>query len=414
MKRKLLRQIANEWRGNIWLALELLIVSVVMWYIIDCLFVSYSTYNEPRGFDTEHCYLIKFDNLSERSADYREYTSYEDYSNDLLSLFDRIGARPEVEAIGMGVNSYFYNGSNSNTILSTDTFTINLTRRMVSPEFPLVFHIEGANGESPTRLYEILRDQPDALLCSDNFMEKYGYQSGSDFIGRQFGNWADNDSLTLKATFKTARYNDFVTAHHSQSMMRSVSRDQYARFFNEMFVRVKENMDHDFIAGIMADATQKLRSGNWYISNVQSFDDIRAMHQQGNYTSTRNRYVVMIFLAVNIFLGLLGTFWFRTRTRIPEIAIRKANGATRADIFRRVMGEGELLLIVVTPVAAVIDWLIAHFEYNTYYDGYTDPTRFAFCVAATFALMSVMIVAGTAIPAWRAMRLQPALALKEE
>ena len=33
MQKKLFTQIRNEWRGNLWLALELLVVSVVMWYI---------------------------------------------------------------------------------------------------------------------------------------------------------------------------------------------------------------------------------------------------------------------------------------------------------------------------------------------------------------------------------------------
>ena len=37
MNKKLFTQIRNEWRSNLWLALELLVVSVVMWYIIDLL-----------------------------------------------------------------------------------------------------------------------------------------------------------------------------------------------------------------------------------------------------------------------------------------------------------------------------------------------------------------------------------------
>ncbi len=32
MTKKLLVQIKNEWRNNLWLALELLVVSVVMWF----------------------------------------------------------------------------------------------------------------------------------------------------------------------------------------------------------------------------------------------------------------------------------------------------------------------------------------------------------------------------------------------
>ena len=35
MTKKLLVQIKNEWRNNLWLALELLVVSVVMWYVVS-------------------------------------------------------------------------------------------------------------------------------------------------------------------------------------------------------------------------------------------------------------------------------------------------------------------------------------------------------------------------------------------
>ena len=33
MNKKLFTQIKNEWRGNTWLAIKLLVVSVVMWFI---------------------------------------------------------------------------------------------------------------------------------------------------------------------------------------------------------------------------------------------------------------------------------------------------------------------------------------------------------------------------------------------
>ena len=58
MIKKLFVQIKNERILNLWLVLELLLVSVVMWYIVDYLYTHAATYLEPRGFDIEHCYLI--------------------------------------------------------------------------------------------------------------------------------------------------------------------------------------------------------------------------------------------------------------------------------------------------------------------------------------------------------------------
>lgn len=414
MKRKLMRQIINEWRSNIWLALELLIVSVVMWYVTDSLFVSYSILNEPRGFNTDHCYLIRYNDLSERSADYKEWESRKEMNDDFLKFFELIASRPEIEAAGLGQNAFIYNNSNSNTHLTYDSLDAEVIRRWVSPEYPLVFRVEGANGETPEELSRLLRDEPHALLASDNFLAAYGL-NGSDYIGKEFGNWANGDTLKLLATYKPIRYNDYASAKEraSWSMLYTTARRNYS-YFNEMFVRVKENMDHDFIENIMKDAQTNLRVGNWYIANVQSFDDIRNFHQQGQDNKKRNMYVVMIFLAVNIFLGLLGTFWFRTRARVSEIAIRKANGASSADIFRRVVGEGIMLLLLITPFAALIDWGLTYYEFNPWYDGYFGAWRFSFCVILTFVMMSVMIILGTAIPAYRAMKLQPAVALKEE
>ena len=78
MNKKLFTQIKNEWRSNTWLAIELLVVSVIMWYITDMLYCYTATYLEPRGFDISHCYLIQMGKLNEQSPDYVAYQSPEE------------------------------------------------------------------------------------------------------------------------------------------------------------------------------------------------------------------------------------------------------------------------------------------------------------------------------------------------
>lgn len=123
MKRKLLRQMSNEWQSNAWLALELLIVSVVIWFLADSMYTKISIFNEPRGFDTEHCYLLLFDKLSDKSPDYKEYESRDDENEDLKTLVERLKIRPEIEAVALSNNSYPYNYSNSGGTLSIDSFS---------------------------------------------------------------------------------------------------------------------------------------------------------------------------------------------------------------------------------------------------------------------------------------------------
>ena len=64
MNKKLFTQIKNEWRTNLWLVTELLVVSVVLWYIVDFFYTSISTRIIPLGFDIEHCYRVDVDEVN--------------------------------------------------------------------------------------------------------------------------------------------------------------------------------------------------------------------------------------------------------------------------------------------------------------------------------------------------------------
>ena len=156
MNKKLLTQIKNEWRSNLWLVTELLLVSVVMWYIVDYMYVKAAVYYEPRGFDISPLLfdtngtpllikvLILF--LIRQKEQQREDVK--------RTCRGRLKYRPDIEAVGFGQNSYPYNGSNSGTEVRYDTlqspgWTI---RRLVSPDFVRVFQYHGTRGETPEQL----------------------------------------------------------------------------------------------------------------------------------------------------------------------------------------------------------------------------------------------------------------------
>ena len=90
------------------------------------------------------------------------------------------------------------------------------------------------------------------------------------------------------------------------------------------------------------------------------------------------------------------------------------SGATRSDIFRRIIGEGQILLLLVTPIAIVIDWLLTVYEFTSWYDGYFEPVHFCVSVLVAWALMALMIAIGVFFPARRAMAISPAAAMKSE
>ena len=417
MQKKLFIQIRNEWRGNLWLALELLVVSVVLWYIIDMLYCRLATYNEPRGFDTGHCYLIEMGVLTDKSPDYKENTNCHD---DILTLVDRLRHRPEVEAVSLSQNAYPYNGSNSTDLVQHDTlrsptWTI---RRMVTPDFVRVFRYRGTQGETPEQLAEMLRRGE--FLASDNIYRRYGIRLTS-LVGKDFHLFGDTTyTFRLGAALQDVRYNDFQQARSSYCFVLNMDNQQvfgpgWINPDNELCVRVKENMDKDFIARLKADSESQYRIGNIYIADILSFTDIRRSFQQAWMNQLRNYTVGMAFLMLNIFLGLLGTFWFRTQQRRSEIALHKINGATNRAVFARLMSEGMWLLLVITPLALVVDYLLASAELNAWRNGTTlEADRFLLCAALAFVSIALMILIGIWYPARRAMKVQPAEALHDE
>lgn len=418
MNKKLFTQIRNEWRSNLWLALELLVVSVVMWYIIDLLYCRMATYLEPRGFDTEHCYLINMGVLTDKSPDYTPYSDTHKQSDEVRELVERLRRRPEVEAVSLSQNSYPYNGSNGSAEVDYDTlhaprWTI---RRIVTPDFVRVFRYRGARGETPEQLAEIL--ERGDFLASDNLYRKYGVPMTSLVGKNEFHLFGDTtQTYRLGAALQNVRWDDYSQASTSYSMVYNMNLlpDDWIHADNELCIRVRADRDQNFMENLKADSEKQFRIGNLYISDIKSFKDIRRSFQQGDTSQMRILVVGMGFLLLNIFLGLLGTFWFRTQQRRGEIALHKAMGATDGAVFGRLISEGIFLLLIVTVPAVIIDIVMAHFELNSWRNGTTlEWSRLAFCVAATFVLIAAMIGIGIGIPARRAMKVQPAEALHDE
>lgn len=412
MTKKLLIQIKNEWRNNLWLALELLVVSVVMWFVVDFLYTRAATYMEPRGFDTDHCYLIEMGKLTEKSPDFILDQTEEQKEADILELVDRLSRRPEIEAVSLSQNSYPYNGSNSSDAVKYDTLTSPgwTIRRMVTPDFVRVFQYRGANGETPEQLAEMLKNGD--FLASDNLYSKYDRKMTS-LVGQRFHLFGDTTkTYRLGAALQDVRYSDYEQARFSRCF---VSKLNWYEVGQELCLRVRADQDHDFIQRLKADSERQFRVGNIFISEVRSFKDIRRTFQQAWNNELRNYVMGMGFLLLNIFLGLLGTFWFRTQQRRSEIALHKAHGASDKDVFLRLLCEGWLLLLVVTPLALLIDYNIANMELNSWRNGTTlEWSRLLLCAGISFLLIALMIAIGIGIPARKAMKVQPAEALHDE
>ena len=433
MTKKLFTQIRNEWRSNFFLALELLVVFVVLWYIVDWCCVTARVYFAPMGFDTEHCYSLTVNRLTPNTALYEPGRTPENDMDDLLEIAERLRHRPGVEEVAVSQNSIPYGRGRNGMVVCVDTVPVHAMRCWAKPDFMRLFRIRGvavqrADGQtvyttSSDSLASVL--DPGTLILSRNVTSTYKelhLPDATPLLGRRLTLWWTGNDLRMRVAgiAEPMRGSHFETSSQWQGpfIATDLPREVMVEFENpaylELSVRVKPEDDHGFIESLMNDADRLYRVGNVYVQDAEPFSQLRTNEELEDMNEVKTQLCILGFLMLNIFLGVVGTFWFRTQHRRQEVALRMALGSTRRGIFVRLITEGLLLFVVAMIPASLIALNIGMADLVDVSCLPFDALRFCMALSVTAVLMALMIVLGIWYPARRAMKVQPAEALHDE
>lgn len=414
MIKQLIKQIWTQRNINIWLWVELIIVSVCLAYVTDYLYRTGTTYFAPLGFDTRHVYRVYLSKVDSGSHAYIADETPESQTNHLTEILSRLRAYPGVEAVSTSLQgAHPYNVGNANGSRGIDTTWVHGIIYNVVPEYFRVFRIADKNGE-----IEPLVDAAaveGTVIVSTETEGKFA-EAGISVQGAGLKLWkATEPSGTIRAVCADVRFDDFSPVY-----------PVYFHCYPERYVLEKNNQDTEICVRIASAADtpefpgqfrramkDRLRLGNLYLMDITSFDDLRTNYyrMKGNINQVKTYTAGLSFLLLNIFLGVIGTFWIRTQQRRAEIGLRLALGASPTGIRSMLIAEGMLLLITATVPALIISGNLAFSELlgNEFV-----LDRFLIVQAITFVLVAVMIVIGISLPARQAMRVEAAEALHEE
>lgn len=435
MKRKLITQIKNEWRSNTWLAVELLIVSVVLWYVSDLITYQMALRMEPMGVDSENVYELQLRILSPTSPSYitpapeegetAEKAAARANREAYAEIINRLRALPYVKAVG-GANSLPYNYNFHGWPIDVHTQFGDTLKQIsylnnikVTEDYPKVFNLHGINGETPGQLSEILKEGK--FIITSNAAGRYTSNAQVDphsLVNRKVTQGDNETEYVIGAVVPPIKRNEYESAYHA-----TVLKPSAVPSVTSIVVRVNDGEGGEKLAQYVGSmqGQKELSVINLYPVRLESIKHKRDILHRDQDAGIRNFVLAMLFLLITVFLGLLGSFWFRTQQRVKEIAIRKVNGASNANIFRRLISEGLLLLVMVYPVVMVIEALLVHYEIQTSAIIYSQISEMkvawlrGLCESlAVFVMMAVMIMAGIYFPARKAMRVEPAEVLRGE
>jgi putative ABC transport system permease protein len=163
--------------------------------------------------------------------------------------------------------------------------------------------------------------------------------------------------------------------------------------------------------------TGALREAVWNLDRNIPVADVATMDQLVARTLATRRIrtvALMIFAGVAVLLatvGLYGVLAYYVTRRYHEIGVRVALGAASADIVEMVLKRGMVLVGVGLVVGLLGAWGVTRLIQELLYQVEpTDPITFIL-VSAFFVVVAVV---ACLLPAWRALRVDPLIALQAE
>lgn len=415
MIKHILKLIWNQRRANVWLFLEILLVTAILWVMLDALLVDTYTYHQPTGFDIENVYEVR---LAKRGL---STDSVQSDGESLLRLLENLRQMPEVTDVALmrAACPYVWTMMNAPVVSAEDTARqMEMCRfAYVTPDYFKLFRMRDANGND---LYcEVMSHEGDVVLSKE--LSERLFKSFSA-TGKAVKWTADsNDRMRIAAVSSSIAQTDF---ERSEPYWFYILRTDQAilddfnqlddLFYYQCAMRMRDGFKPERMADFLQAQGDRLEVGDIYVSSVSPVSDYRTDRLKSRLDNQKKKSALVGFMLVNIFFGIVGTFWLRTQSRRMELGLRAAIGASKRRLRLELLTEGLILLLATLPfiLLFIVNMLLMDLP-DTYRLDYTW-WRFLAVLLAVYLLMGGMICLGIHFPAGRIARMNPAEALHDE
>ena len=324
----------------------------------------------------------------------------------VTQLLDRLSQTPTVRSVAVGSDLPLSGNSNAGIIYVPDADReLRYYRHAVSSDYFSTLGIPLLRGRAFTA--DDARDSSNSIVVSEAMAKRFW--PGQDPIGKRLrlGN-ASGPEVSIVGVVASVRFRDLTTD------LSTTEPDVYFPYAQrpaaDFQIAVRGSGDVSALAGALRREVA-LADASLPIYSVDLLDTL-LRRQTGS--ARFGSLVLTAFSAVALALaaiGIYGALAFLVNLGRREIAIRMAIGATTTNVLRRVVGQG-VLLGVSGLTLGLVGAVFATRALSSQLFGVspTDPPTF-FAVAG---ILLAVAIAASYIPARRATRVDPLMALRDE
>lgn len=350
----------NERKHNIIIVLELLIISLILWSVMDKMYCRTRNYLSPTGFNIENTFLVQLKEVPFISDEYVEGFETAQKVEAVREIFSRIERDPGVQAASLSIASRPGSPGNITPTAYSHRFEkrIPFFLRSVTPGFLDVYGYEPVTGEREA-LKKIL--EKGGVIVTEDFDKVSLQETGESILGDSLYYDSEFESPigVAEGLVKPIRYTKYMPAGRGVVVV-NLTNDFLAQAVDgwisgiEISIRVQPDLVNEFAKRFEKEIAPQMEIGNFRFQHILYNPDQFEYEAKSMKNAYLSDSLMLIFLVANILLGVAGVFWYRTAYRRSQIGLRISFGSTPSGAQRFFLIEGVLLQAIAMLGAVII------------------------------------------------------------
>ncbi|MDE6535458.1 MAG: FtsX-like permease family protein [Muribaculaceae bacterium] len=439
-----------------WLIVEIIVASAIAFFVLDPIVVGVYDSHRNFNYNGDRLVMVQLTRLDPHNPAYDEARAQDlqAIESDIMQVIPRFAALDEVEkAIPMPHRGFGGGEDSYDSVILPDSTEITSFKATFIPgtEFFTTMGFRAAEDipGNPTieEMNNMWVDFYNEMICTRTMArllhgnEYTAMEASRQQQGTEADNWLSNRNSVLNIVGiieDTRAWGDRpypLIRFYADPLSHSIQYNSHNTY--EILLRLKAGESAKSLAHRINRDPELHNLARLGILEFKEAIPYTELSGEDSFLSPKERYrnVLMVFFALNIFLGVFGTFWLLTRKRTEEAGIMRAFGATPLRVRMMLYVEGLIIALGSSLIGCgiYIYYLSKNpeqFEYglNSHLidkDMNQLPAELhtwvgdfwmhsAIVTGVVCAIMLIVVLAGIAIPAWKLSRINPVEALADE